>query len=146
MKRPFVALAGNGLGPQIGKRRLLRFSCTVAQQSFTSLYICHLDPFLMAHSPKPALYPFANKKPTFKPSLAFLAVLLLAAIAFLFTQIDFAFPSHPWKTVGKLLKGGELEMNNPKRTVGYFVGDSVPCVQGMIAKRLDVGELVRSLM
>ncbi|OWZ66019.1 hypothetical protein AYX14_06066 [Cryptococcus neoformans] len=75
----------------------------------------------MAHSPKPAQHPSSDKKPTSKASLAFLAVLLLAAIVFLFAQTDFAFPSRPWKAVGEPLKGDEIEMNNPKRTVGYFV-------------------------
>lgn len=85
-------------------------------------YISHLETFLMAHPPKPAKQPSANKKPASIPTFAVLTVLLLAAIAFLFPQTDSRFPSHPWKTVGKLLKGSEVEMNNPKRTVGYFVG------------------------
>nr|KIR88828.1 chitinase [Cryptococcus tetragattii IND107] len=75
----------------------------------------------MAHPPKPAKQPSANKKPASIPTFAVLTVLLLAAIAFLFPQTDSRFPSHPWKTVGKLLKGSEVEMNNPKRTVGYFI-------------------------
>lgn len=81
----------------------------------------------MAHSPKPAQQPSANKKPASIPTLVAITVLLLAAIAFLFPQTDSSFPSHPWKTVGKLLKGSEIEMNNPKRTVGYFVGVYTLC-------------------
>lgn len=83
----------------------------------------------MAHSPKPARHPSSDKKSTSKASLAFLAVLLLAAIVFLFAQTDFAFPSRPWKAVGEPLKGDEIEMNNPKRTVGYFVGDPLLCAR-----------------
>ncbi|WVQ90601.1 hypothetical protein IAS59_004382 [Cryptococcus gattii] len=109
----------------------------------------------MAHSPKPAQQPSANKKPASIPTLAVLAVLLLAAIAFLFSQTDSPFASHPWKTVGKLLKGSEIEMNNPKRTVGYFVNwsdlscdlelaDSLTCRSLGVFTTKDSGEVVLS--
>nr|ODN86143.1 chitinase [Cryptococcus depauperatus CBS 7841] len=64
----------------------------------------------------------SSEKRNSKGLLAALALLFLAVVALLFSQTKIVHPSHPFGIIDKYLQeSGEIEMNTPKRTVGYFV-------------------------